>query len=146
MVESLTSFSEDTGLIVGRSLVNPTSWSVPVLVTNFSKEDITIGPFTEIAMMALVAEVQLIDSQERANSGDRVTLMVDGTSPALTQSEKDQLAAMLLRYTNLFPTMGTTLTGHTDVVQHEIDTESHRSIRCAPRRMAPAKMAAEDKC
>ena len=95
MVEGLTSFAEDNGLIVGCFLVDPTSWSVLVLVTNFSEEDITIGPFNEIAMIALAAAFQMIDSQEPAISGDRVTLpphlqeMVDGTSPALMRSKKD---------------------------------------------------------
>ena len=40
LLEGLTLFAEDTGLIVGRTLVDPSKWKVPVLVSNFSQERI----------------------------------------------------------------------------------------------------------
>ena len=43
----------------------------------------------------------------------------------------------LLQYSDLFPTPGSTLTGHTDAVEHEIYTGDSSPIRCAPRRMSP---------
>ena len=51
-----------------------------------------------------------------------------------------------LPYTDLFPAPGSTLTGHTDAVEHEIDTGHTSPIRCAPRRMAPSKMKKEEEC
>ena len=50
---------------------------------------------------------------------------------------------VLLRYTDLFPAPGSTLTGHTDAVEHEIDTSNSIPIRCAPHRMSPRKMKKE---
>ena len=47
---------------------------------------------------------------------------------------------------DLFPTPGSTLTGHTDAVEHEIDTGDGAPIRCAPRRMSPQKMKKEEEC
>ena len=47
---------------------------------------------------------------------------------------------------DLFPTPGSTLTGHTDAVEHKIDTGDSSSIRCAPRRMSPQKMKKEEEC
>ena len=41
---------------------------------------------------------------------------------------------------------GSTLTGHTDVVEHEIDTGDGSPIRCAPRQMSPQKMQKEEEC
>ena len=57
-----------------------------------------------------------------------------------------QLAGVLLRYSDLFPIPGSTLTGHTDAVEHEIDTGDGSTIRCAPRRMSPQKMKKEEEC
>ena len=36
LLEGLTVFAENTGLVVGRTLVDPPGWRVPVLVSNFS--------------------------------------------------------------------------------------------------------------
>ena len=46
LLEGLTLFAEDTGLIVGRTLVDPSGWKVPVLVSNFSQETVVVNPFT----------------------------------------------------------------------------------------------------
>ena len=37
LLEGLTLFAENTGLIVGRTLVDPSRWKVPVFVSNFRK-------------------------------------------------------------------------------------------------------------
>ena len=37
LLEGLTVFAENTGLVVGRTLVDPSGWRVPVLVSNFKK-------------------------------------------------------------------------------------------------------------
>ena len=47
---------------------------------------------------------------------------------------------------DLFLTPGSTLTGHTDAVEHAIDTGDGAPIRCAPRRMSPQKMKKEEEC
>ena len=41
---------------------------------------------------------------------------------------------------------GSTLTGHTDAVEHEIDTGHSTPIRCAPRWMSPQKIKKEEEC
>ena len=40
LLEGLTVFAENTGLVVGRTLVDPSGWRVPVLVSNFSQETV----------------------------------------------------------------------------------------------------------
>ena len=37
LLEGLTVFSENTGLVVGQTLVDPSGWKVPVLVSNFNR-------------------------------------------------------------------------------------------------------------
>ena len=41
---------------------------------------------------------------------------------------------------------GSALTGHTDAVEHTIDTGSSAPIRCVPRRMSPEKIKKEEAC
>ena len=42
LLEGLTLFAENTGLIVGRTLVDPSRWKVPVLVSNFSQDTVVV--------------------------------------------------------------------------------------------------------
>ena len=60
--------------------------------------------------------------------------------------QQRQLAGVLLRYSDLFPVPGSTLTGHTDAVEHKIDMGDGSPIRCTPRRMSPPKMKKEEEC
>ena len=47
LLEGLTVFSENTGLVMGRTLVDPSGWKVPVLVSNFGQETVMVEPFSE---------------------------------------------------------------------------------------------------
>ena len=57
LLEGLTLFTENTGLIVGRTLVGPSRWKVPVLVSNFSQDTIVVAPFAEVGMIAQVSAI-----------------------------------------------------------------------------------------
>ena len=46
LLEGLTLFAENTGLIVGRTLVDRSRWKVPVLVSNFSQDTVVVAPFS----------------------------------------------------------------------------------------------------
>ena len=63
LLEGLTVFSENTGLAVGRTLVDPSGWKVPVLVSNFGQETVMVEPFSEIGMIAQVAAIQPVMNQ-----------------------------------------------------------------------------------
>ena len=64
----------------------------------------------------------------------------------LEDLQRGQLADTLLEFVDLFPVPGSTLTGHTDAMEHNIDTGDSRPIRCAPRRMSPQKIKQEEAC
>ena len=64
LLEGLTLFAEETGLIVGRTLVDPSGWKVPVLVSNFSQETVMVNPFTEVGMIAQVTAIQSVTDDE----------------------------------------------------------------------------------
>ena len=54
--------------------------------------------------------------------------MVEPFSEVSREIQQDQLVGVLLRYADLFPIPGSTLTGHTDAVEHEIDTGDRSPI------------------
>ena len=72
--------------------------------------------------------------------------LLDQTSRDLDDIQQRQLVGVLLRYMDLFLTPGSTLTGHTDAVEHEIDTGDGAPIRCAPRQMSPQMMKKKEEC
>ena len=68
------------------------------------------------------------------------------TSEGLEDLQRGQLAEALLEFVDLFPVPGSALTGHTEAVEHTIDTGDSLPIRCALRRMSPQKIKQEGAC
>ena len=152
LLEGLTLFAEETGLIVGRTLVDRSGWKVPVLVSNFGQETVMVNPFTEVGMIAQVTAIQSVTDDEvrRCSAIGELPLhlrdLVDQTSGDLDGDQRRRLAEVLLEYADIFPIPGEPLTGHTDAVEHDIHTGDRPPIRCAPRRMSPQKMKKEEAC
>ena len=138
--------------MVGRTLVDPSGWKVPVLVSNFGQETVMVEPFSEIGMIVQVSAMQPVMSQLSRHSCDHLILpehlrgLLDRTSNNLSDSHKGPLANTLLEFVDLFPVPGSALTGHTDAVEHTIDTGCSSHIRCAPRRMSLQKIKQEEAC
>ena len=141
LLEGLTVFAENTGLVVGRTLVDPSGWRVPVLVSNFGQETVMVEPFSEIGMVAQVSAIQPVMDQPSRPSCDPLMLpdhlqgLLDQTSHDLDDSQRGQLASTLLQFVDLFPIPGSALTGHMEAVEHTIDTVNSTPIRCLPRRL-----------
>ena len=152
LFEGLTVFAKNTGLVVGRTLMDPSGWRVPVLVSNFGQETVMVEPFSEIGMIAQVSAIQPVMDQPSRTSCDPSMLpdhlqrLLDLTSQDLDNFQRGQLASTLLQFVDLFPVPGSALTGHTDAVEHTIDTGNSAPIRCAPRRMSPPKIKKEEAC
>ena len=118
LLEGLTLFAEETGLIVGRTLVD-SGWKVPVLVSNFGQETVMVNPFTEVGMIDQVTAIQSVTDDEVRRCGAVGELplhlrdLVDQTSGDLDGDQRRRLAEVLLEYTDIFPIPGEPLTGHT---------------------------------
>ena len=146
LLEGLTLFAENTGLVVGRTLVDISKWNVPVCMSNFSQETAMVEPFSEVGMVAQISailsitEPHCIASYSDDSLPTHLQELLDQTSRDLDGTQQRQLASVLLQYSDLFPVPGSTLTSHTDAVDHEIDTGHSTPIRCAPRRMSPQKI------
>ena len=152
LLEGLTVFAGNPGLVVGRTLVDPSGWRVPVLVSNFGQETVIVEPFSEIGMIAQVSAIQPVMDQPSRTSCDPSMLpdhlqrLLDLTSKDLDNVQRGQLASTLLQFVDLFPVPGSALTGHTNAVEHIIDTGTSAPIRCAPPRMSPQKIKKEEAC
>ena len=152
LLEGLTFFSENTRMVVGRTLVDPSGWKVPVLVSNFGQETVLVEPFSEIGMIAQVSAIQPTMDRRPHPSCDPLTLpehlqgLLERASSDLDSLQKSQLANTLLKFVDLFPILGSALTGHTEAVEHTIDTGDSPPVRCAPRRMSPQKIKQEEVC
>ena len=143
LLEGLTIFSENTGLVVGRTLVDPSAWKVPVLVSNFGQDTVMVEPFSEIGMIGQVTAIQPVMDRSSGPSIDPVRLpehlqeLLERTSEDLEDPQRNRLAQTLLEFVD--PVPGSALTGHTEAVEHTIDTGDSLPIRCAPRRMSPTE-------
>ena len=94
---SLTVLAENTALVVGRTLVDPSGWRVPVLVSNFGQETVMVEPFSEIGMIAQVSAIQPVMDQPSQPACDLLVLqdqlrgLLDLTSH-LDNSQRGQLS------------------------------------------------------
>ena len=108
-----------------------------------------VEPFSEVGMVAQISGIQAVTEPmgRPACGGESLPIhlrdLLDHTSRDFDYMQQRQLAVVLLRYSDLFPVPGSTLTGHTDAVEHEIDVSP---IRCAPRQMSPQQMKKEEEC
>ena len=105
-----------------------------------------VEPFSEIGMIAQVSAIQPTMNLACDPSAlpDHLRRLLERTSSDLDDLQKSQLANTLMEFVDLFPIPGSALTGHTDAVEHTIDTGDTPPIRCAPRRMSPQKIKQEE--
>ena len=146
LLEGLTLFAESTGLIVGRTLVDPSKWKIPVLVSNFSQETIVVGMITQVTAIQCVAEPPQRSHSATGALPRHLQDLVELTCRDLDPAQRRRLAAVLLEYSDIFLVPGAPLTSHTDAVEHDINTGDRPPIHCAPRRMSPQKMKKEEEC
>ena len=60
LLEGLTDFAENSGIVIGRILVDPSRWRVPVLVSNFGQYTLMVEPFSEVGMVTQVSTIQAV--------------------------------------------------------------------------------------
>ena len=53
-------FSHKTMVVVGRTLADPSWWSVLVLVSNFSQDTVMVEPFSEVGMLTQISTIQSV--------------------------------------------------------------------------------------
>ena len=109
LLKDITVFAENTGLVVGRTLVDPSGWKIPVLISNFGQETVMVEPFSEIGMVAQVSAIHPVMDQPSRPSCDLLMLpdhlqgLLDQMSHDLDDSQRGQLANTLLQFIDFFP-------------------------------------------
>ena len=122
--------------------MDPSGWKVPVLVSNFGQETVMVEPFSEIGMIAQVSAIQPTMDRLPHPSCDPVILPTYSSAhPAIWSTSQ-----YIVGIRGPVPIPGSVLTGHTDAVEHTIDTADSQPVRCAPRRMSPQKIKQEEDC
>ena len=102
LLEGLTLFAENTGLVVSRTLVDPSKWNVLVLVSNFSQETVMVEPFSEVGMMAQLSAIQsIMEPQCRASCSNDSLLthlqdLLDQTTRDLDGTQQRRLASVFI--------------------------------------------------
>ena len=148
VVEGLTEFTLEHKLVVGRSIVDAggADWSVPILVVNSNSSAVTVPAWTRVARITQVVSIQSVRSSSETPRLPPVPSHVEDmvSSEELTEDQCLRARRMLSRFSDVFPVPGEPITGHTDAVQHDIDTGDTRPIRTPLRRLSPTKIKEQE--
>ena len=144
--------TEEFGVIVGHTLVDATMPSANVLIINPNAEEVVLpcGAHIGDLVPVLVVSVARSDLQRpikrTAVLPDYLDDIIQGSHPSLGDTGRQSLRDLLHRYEHVFPAPGEPVTGRSKSVQHEIETNEGRPVRCGPRRLAPAGLRREQDC
>ena len=144
--------TEDFGVIVGHTLVDATTPSANVLIINPNAEEVVLPCGARIGDLVPVLAVSVARSdlqrpiKRTAVLPDYLEDIIQGSHPSLGDTGRQSLRDLLHRYEHVFPAPGEPVTGHSKSVQHEIETNEGRPVRCGPRRLAPAGLRREQDC
>ena len=128
------------GLLVGRTLVNPSANEVPVHLLNLSNLPKRIRQGTNVAICnsvdSILTEGAVIPRPTELPHHLRDLYI--RSANGLTSAEADQLYDLLFEFSDVF-SEGSHDLGRTDFVQHQINTGVAAPIRQAPRRLPLAR-------
>ena len=128
------------GCFVARTLVDPDCDDVVMSVVNLSDQTVKIN---QNSVLGKLEDVEGIYSgQSRLNTGLSISnelpkhlhILLENASPKLSVNEKRKLSELLIQYQDIFMPPDGTL-GHTDIVEHDIETGDHKPIKIPPRRI-----------
>ena len=134
--------------MVARAVVQPEGAEVPLRILNLRDEPVTIRKGATIAEMELlpndsiqvVGDIQPPSLKESRDLHGSFQKMVTQAGDQLSESEQEQLLALLMEYQDVFATSSSDL-GRTGMIKHSIDTGKSPPIRQQTRRMSPDKKA-----
>ena len=133
------------GLRVARTLVPNNSPAAAVRVCNISRKPITLrkGQSLSILQNVKVGSATIATSTNRDDARQQRRSIVEQIDPAVPQETRSQLSQLIENYQDVFSYSEFDL-GSTDVVQHEIHTESNRPFKQALRPQPHARLPAID--
>ena len=144
VVEVGSQCTMQNGVVVGRTLVDATKKEVPVFVANFSsrprkvKERATVGLLHETDQEPQIHACRRSLAKPQRELPYHLRNLFTRSSQCLERPQVERLRVLLAKNADVFSTGDLDL-GCTDLVEHHIDTGSHRPVKQAPRRIAPAR-------
>ena len=152
LIDPNWNLTEDFGVVVGHTLVDATTPSASVLIINPNAEEVVLPCGSHIGDLVPVLAVSVARSDLQlpikmtAVLPDYLEDIVKGSHTSLGDTGRQSLCDLLHRYEHVFPAPGEPVTGRSKSVQHEIETNEGRPVRCGPRRLAPAGLRREQDC
>ena len=139
-------------MVVGHTLVDATTPSASVLIINPNAEEVVLPYGSHIGDLVPVLAVSVARSDLQLPIKMTTVLpdylddIVKGSHTSLGDTGRQSLRDLLHWYEHVFPAPGELVTGRSTSVQHEIETNEGRPVRCGPRRLAPAGLRREQDC
>ena len=144
--------TEEFGVMVGHTLVDATSPLANVLLINLGEDEVVlplhsnVGTLVPVMSVSVARSVDAVPELGTAELPEYLEDIIQGSHPSLGESGRQLLRELLHKYEHVFPAPGEPVTGQTKSVQHEIETNEARPVRCGPRRLAPAGLRREQDC
>ena len=153
VVEPSNQFITKHGVLVGKTLVDPTNRIVPVRVMNLSKEPKTLYKDTVVGTYQPVDSISKLPSDTLQNTafvaGDDVfpehlVGLFERSTTFLDETQKLKLKSFLCEFKDVFA-VGDHDLGRTGLVKHKINTGDHAPIKQPPRRLPLHQRMEEEK-
>ena len=137
--------TKNHGFLVSRALVDQNKSKVQISAMNYLDRDITITKDKVVGTIQIVEEVVPVDSNEfdenkieETKLSEHLQYLLDKVSPKVNSEQKLKIKYLLIEYQDIFIGPDGNL-GHTDLVQHEIDTGNAKPVKQPPRRVPIAQ-------
>ena len=144
--------TEEFGVVVGHTLVDATTPSASVLIINPNAGEVVlpcgshIGNLVPVLSVSVARSVLQMPVKMTTALPDYLEDIIRGSHASLGDTGRQSLRDFSHRYEHVFPAPGEPVTGRSKSVQHEIETNEARPVRCGPRRLAPAGPRREQDC
>ena len=117
------------------------SGSDVVVLPSFS----CVGTLVPVSAVSVARSVMIVMKTGRALP-EHLKDIVAGSHSSLGEEGQAMLRTILIKYAHVFPAPGEPVTGRATAVQHDIETNGARPVRCGPRRLAPTGLRTEQTC
>ena len=94
----------------------------------------------------LVARTVVVAPEANRALPEHLEDIVMGSHPSLGEEGSAMLRIILYKYTHVFPAPVEPVIGRTTAVQHYIETNGAKPVRCGPRLLALAGLRTEQTC
>lgn len=152
IVEPNANFSQRSGLLIGKSLVDVRNGYIPIRVANLEKKPCTVYRNTIAAVYESVSppeivEIQSIDVAPTENNTEvphHLKEVFEKFIEHLSKEQREKVKTLLIKHQKVFSRNCDDI-GRTHIVEHTIDTGDARPVKLAPYRVPLAKRLAAEK-